>query len=110
MKKFIFLKDAIKLLGMLLNGKRVQGVLYIDENTGKITFKPYYCRSQNNKRDRLVAKLEHGWVRESKERIKVYDSIPKDMGMARVMSVLDREIKDAKNVLIDKELNLIEFC
>jgi hypothetical protein len=110
MKKYIYLEDAIKLLKLLVAGKRVQGVLYIDENTGKLTYKPYYSRGRRRKPDRLIVQLEHGWVRESKERIKVFDSIPKEMGMARVMSVLDREIKDAKNALIDRELDLIEFC
>ena len=58
-------------------------------------------------RDRLIRVLEHGWVKESTERIKVYDSIPKVLGTARVMSVLDREMDTAKDALIDREL--IEF-
>lgn len=110
MNKLIHLLDAINLLNQLMNGKRVQGALYIDESTGKLTFKPYYSRGQHNVRDWLVRKLEHGWVRESKERIKVYESIPKDLGTARMMTVLDREHKEVKDVLIDRELDLIEFC
>lgn len=108
MKKYIFLLDAIELLGRLMGGKRVQGVLFIDEKTGRLTFKPYYSRGQHRVRDWLIHKLEHGWVKESEERIKVFESIPKDLGTARVMGILDREMNDAKDALIDREL--IEFC
>ena len=103
MKKYIFVLDAIKLLAMLARGKRVQGTLYIDQNTGSLTFKPYYERGKHAK-EVLVKKLEHGWVKESPKRIKVYDSIPKEIGTARMMSVLDREMKVAKEALIDREL------
>jgi hypothetical protein len=58
--------------------------------------------------NKLLRRLEHGWVKESRQRIKVYESIPKDLGMARVMAVIDRETKEAKDALIDREL--IEFC
>jgi hypothetical protein len=51
--------------------------------------------------------LEHGWVKESAERIKVYESIPKNLGTARVMAVLDRESDEVKEALIDREI--IEF-
>jgi hypothetical protein len=106
MKKFIFLLDAIELLGRLMSGKRVQGVLYIEEGTGRLTFKPYYSRGQHAK-DRLIRPLEHGWVRESKERFKVFHSVPKELGVARVLNVLEREEREVKNALMD--WNLIEF-
>ena len=107
MKKYIFVLDAIKLLAMLACGKRVQGVLFIDQNTGRLTFKPYYSRGHHGENDVLVKTLEHGWVKESPKRIKVYESMPKDIGTARMMSTLDREMKVAKEALIDREL--IEF-
>ena len=89
MKKFIFILNAIELLKQLLDGKYVQGVLYMDQNTGR------------------VKKLPWGWVKESQERLKVFGSFPKDMGTARVMGLLDDNTRDAKNALIDREL--IEF-
>ena len=107
MKKYIFVLDAIKLLAMLASGKRVQGALFIDQNTGRLTFKPYYSRGLHGENDVLVKTLEHGWVKESAKRIKVYESMPKDIGTARMMSTLDREMKVAKEALIDREL--IEF-
>ena len=107
MKKYIIVLDAIKLLAMLACGKRVQGVLYIDQDTGRLTFKPYYTRGIHGANDILVKTLEHGWVKESSKRIKVYESLPKEIGTVRMMSTLDREMKVAKEALIDREL--IEF-
>ena len=108
MKKYIFLLDAIELISKLYTGRRVQGVLFLDENTGKLTFKPYYSRGLHRAKDWLIRRLEHGWVKESAERIKVYESIPKQLGTARVMGIIDRETKEAKDALIDREI--IEFC
>ena len=109
MKKYIFVLNAIELINQLMNGKRVQGVLYMDQKTGKLTFKANR-QPQVRYHDRLLHRMEHGWVRESKERIKVYESIPKELGTARVMSILDRETKEAKNTLIERELDMLEFC
>ena len=104
MKKFIFVMNAIELLKQLLNGKRVEGVLYIDPETGMLTFKAYNRTRPKHCKDRLIRMLEHGWVKESAERIKVYESIPKVMGTARTMGILDREIKTVKEALIVKEV------
>ena len=110
MKKYIFVLNTIELLKQLLNGKRVEGVLYMDQNTGKLTFKAYNRKNANHKKDRLVKKLPWGWVKESLERIKVFGSFPKDMGTAQVMGLLEEHTRDAKNALIDRELDIIEFC
>ena len=110
MKKYIFVLNAIELLAQLMNGKRVAGVLYLDQNTGKLTFKAYNRQVRVREKDRLVKKLPWGWVKESKERIKLYESVPKDMGTAQILAVIDRETKEAKNALIDRELDMIEFC
>ena len=100
--------NAIELLQRLVSGKRVEGVLYVDGDTGRLTFKAYNrtCLKRRAK-DRLIRLLEHGWVKESAERIKVYESIPKNLGAARVMAVLDRESDEVKEALIDREI--IEF-
>ena len=110
MKKYIFVLNAIELLKQLLNGKRVEGVLYLDENTGRLTFKAYNRQPRVREKDRLVKKLPWGWVKESLERIKVFGSFPKDMGTAQVMGLLEEHTRDAKNALIDRELDVIEFC
>ena len=110
MKKYIFVLNAIELMTKLYVGKRVEGVLYMDENTGRLTFKAYNRKPKQREKDMMVKKLPWGWVKESLERIKVFGSFPKDMGTARVMGLLDEHTRDAKNALIDRELDLIEFC
>ena len=106
MKKYI--EIPFEVLERLVEGKCVEGSLRRDEWTGKVTFRAYNRQPYNRYRDRMIRKLEHGWVKESKERIKVFESIPKEIGTARVMAVIDRETKEDKNALIDREL--IEFC
>ena len=110
MKKYVFVLNAIELLNKLMNGKRVEGVLYMDTNTGRLTFKAYNRHPRVREKDQLVKKLPWGWVKESLERIKVFGSFPKDMGTAAVMGLLEEHTLDAKNALIDRELDIIEFC
>ena len=110
MRKYVFVLNAIELLNQLLDGKRVEGVLYMDQNTGKLTFKAYNRQPRVREKDQLVKKLPWGWVKESLERIKVFGSFPKDMGTAGVMGLLEEHNRDAKNALIECELDIIEFC
>ena len=104
MKKYIFIKDVITVMAKLLSGKRVEGVLYVDENTGRLTFKAYNRQDRNRERDRLVKKLPWGWVKESKKRIKVHASLPKEVGTVDMLWLLDENTRDAKNALIEREL------
>ena len=110
MKKYIFVLNAIELLEKLMDGKRVEGVLFMNQNTGKLTFKAYNRQVRVREKDVLVKKLPWGWVKESLERIKVFGSFPKDMGTPTIMGLLDEQTRDAKNALIDRELETIEFC
>ena len=110
MKKYVFVLNAIELMSKLYVGKRVEGVLFLDENTGRLTFKAYNRQPRVREKDRLVKKLPWGWVKESLERIKVFGSFPKDMGTAAVMGLMEEHMRDAKNVMIERELDLIEFC
>ena len=110
MKKYIFVLNAINVMAKLLKEKRVEGVLFMDENTGKITFKAYNRKPRVREKDRLVKKLPWGWVKESIERVKVYGSFPKEYSTPQIMGLLDEHTKDAKNALIERELDVIEFC
>ena len=110
MKRYIFVLNAIELMNQLMNGKRVEGALYMDQNTGRLTFKAYNRQSRVREKDRMVKKLPWGWVKESMERVKVYGSFPKEYSTAQVMGLLDEHTKDAKNALIERELDVIEFC
>ena len=110
MKKYIFILDALNLMTKLMVGKRVEGVLYIDENTGRLTFKAYNRQPRVREKDRMVKKLPWGWVKESMERIKVFGSFPKEYSTPQMMGLLEEHNQDAKNALIERELDIIEFC
>ncbi len=88
----------------LKKGKRIEGALYVDKGTGLLTFKPYFRKPRTYMADKLICYLEEGWVKESAERIKVHVSINKLLGMARIVSILERNTRDAKNALINKEM------
>ena len=104
MKKYIFVLNALELMTRLYVGKRVEGVLYMDENTGRLTFKAYNRQPRVREKDQLVKKLPWGWVKESLERIKVFGSFPKDMGTARIITYLEDHTRVAKNALIEREI------
>ena len=110
MRKNINIIDAALLQGRLQSGRRVQGALYMDECTGEIIFKAYNRHARIRPKDKLVYRLEHGWVKESKQRLKVFESVPKDLGMERLMGVMEREFGEAVDVLIDRELDSLDFC
>ena len=108
MKKYIFVLNAIELMTKLYVGKRVEGVLFMDENTGRLTFKAYNRQPKKREKDVLVKKLPWGWVKESAKRLKVFGSFPKDLGTAAVINLNDEHSRSVKNALIEREL--IEFC
>ena len=108
MNKLIFVLNAIELIEKLIDGKRVEGVLYVDKETHRLTFKAYNRLPRVRRKDRMVKKLPWGWVKESLERIKVYGSFPKNLGTAAVINLQDDHNRGVKNALIEREI--VEFC
>ena len=112
MKK-VEIKNEANVMEALKKGLKVEGRLWLEETEDGeliIWFQQYDSKPRRLYCDRLIRRLEHGWVRESVERIKVFESIPKDLGTSRLISVMDREHQTAKDALIDRELDLLEFC
>ena len=105
MKKYIEIEEEV--YNRILAGKYVDGSMHKANHSSMLVFRAFNRKPRVKIKDRLIRMLEHGWVKESEERIKVYESIPKNLGTPRVMNVLEREVKEAKNALIDWEL--IEF-
>ena len=105
-KKYIEIPEEI-LVG-LLEGKFIEGSLHRDKDTGRIVFNAYNRKPCIRHKDKLIKKLPWGWVKKSKERVKVYGSFPEDLGTAKVICLLDEHTREAKNALIENEL--IEFC
>ena len=103
MKKYIFILDALELMTKLIVGKRVEGVLYMDENTGRLTFKAYN-RQPKKRHERVVCQLENGWLKESPQRYKFYNSVRKDLGRRIVDVVMHRELNTAMETLEIEEI------
>ena len=94
----------------MVAGYRVEGTVGYDPSTEVGNLNAFNRKKSKREKDRMVKKLPWGWVKESLERIKVFGSFPKDMGTAQVMGLLDDHTSDAKNALIENELDIIEFC
>lgn len=111
--KKVFMKDEEVVMNALKKGLKVEGRLWLEETEDGqliICFQQYDRKPKGFYSDRLIQRLEHGWVKESKERIKLFESLPKVLGTSRVVAVIDREMREAKNALLDRELDMLEFC
>lgn len=103
MKKYVFILSALEVLAKLAMGRRVQGVLFIDEDTGKLAFKAYN-RQPQKRCERVVCQLENGWLKESPQRYKFFNSVRKDLGRRLVDVVMHRELKSAMGALEFEEI------
>jgi hypothetical protein len=88
----------------MLTGKRVEGALSYDKWTGVKAFKAYNRKASEPGSDRLVRKLPWGWVKESKMRVKVHESLPKSMGLERMLSELAVEHNVVCEALVDEAI------
>ena len=112
MIKKVFIENAEDVMNLLKNGRAVEGSLKMQKcEDGRITmsFRAYdkkyrYCPQD---RGRVIMHTEHGWVRESKERIKTYESVPKKLGTKRVSAILERDMYEVTDFL--RERGLIDF-
>lgn len=101
MKKYIFILNALELMSKLYVGKRVEGVLYVDQNTGRLTFKAYNRQTRVRQKDELMKKTPWGWLKASVERVKRFSSLPKDLSLPEKLAILDEENELVKQALID---------
>lgn len=103
MIKKIFIQDEV--IKNVKKGKCVEGSLRIDAETGRLIFNAWNRRAPKcGDRGRIIMRTEHGWVRESKERIKTYESVPKVLGKKRITAILERDLYDATDFLSEHEL------
>ena len=103
MRKYIWILNALELMTKVIAGKRVEGVLYMDEETGRLTFKAYN-RQPRDRHERVVCQLENGWLKESPLRYKLYNSVRKDLGRRMVDVVMHRELNTAMEALEIEEI------
>ena len=91
-------------IARLQKGKRVVGAIDLDEGTSLLTFKAFNERRKRKKDDRLIIQLEHGWLKESPQRIKFFNSVRKDIGKRLVDVVIHRELKTAMTAMAAEEI------
>ena len=108
MKKFIFIIDLIEVMDRLMKGLCVEGSIFIDANTHRLTFRPYHRQSRmpgyQPPAEEVIRQTEYGVVTKSAQRIRLRESIPSKLGLARVLSIIDREIKEVKSALVEREI------
>ena len=101
MKKIVLVLNALELMMRLMEGKRVEGVMFIDKNTGKLTFKAYNRLPRVRYKDVLIKKLPWGWVKASVERKKRFTSVPNNITLEEQLAIMDQENELAKRALIE---------
>ena len=105
MKKFIEVSEETMV--RLMEGKCVEGSLRVDEFTNKLVFRAYN-RVSHRRKDRVIAHLEHGWIKESSQRYKFFNSVRKDIGVTKVSVVMHRELGTAmEEVKMDRMLSFL---
>ena len=106
MKKYIEISE--ELLQLLATGKAIEGTMKLDMKTRRLTFNAFKRKSREpgyvRPADTLIHQLENGWVKESVKKYKLYLGVYKNLGLPRILHIIDRETKVAKGALFDKEL------
>lgn len=100
MRKNIEIDEQV--LKSIMEGKFVQGSLHYNGQVKRIEFTAY--KRKRRSKDKLIAMMEHGWLKESPERIKYYISLKKSIGTARMIAAMEREQRTASSHLMDREI------
>ena len=101
MRKYV--EIPMEAIDRLMGDKYVEGSLRRDKQTGRIIFKAYN-RQPRDRHERVVCQLENGWLKESPQRYKFYNSVRKDLGRRMVDVVMHRELNTAMQALEIEEI------
>ena len=106
MKKYIEINDEVLelVLARLAEGKCVKGSLHRDKWTGAIVFTYYTIKPYQVKQEVVIGRTDFGRVTETPCNYKVYETLPKKMGLVRLQAALDRDIRDAKSAIATNEI------
>jgi len=112
-KKYIEISEEA--LNAIESGKYVTGTLHRDPKTNKIVFNVWKRKPRKKTADRLVCKLPNGWVMESAERIKFFNSVDKEIGQRMIEVTMYRNLKTGMQALaLDRilagEAQIINEC
>ena len=109
MKKYIVISDEVleSVLARLAEGKYVEGTLHRDKWTGHIVFNCWNRKPRQKQEETVVGRTFFGRVTETARCYKLYESLPKVMGIPRMMKAIDHDIAEAKSAITTNEI--IEF-
>ena len=107
-KKFITILNVIEVFNRLSKGLTVEGALFIDKETHMLSFKPYnmakYQPGYYKRKENLIAETDFGRITETPKKIKIYESIPKRLGVDRIINALHRDVKDMTVAIVNREI------
>ena len=94
-------------LAAILNGKCVEGRLRKQTSCKGpllvIEFVPYN-RKPRGSQDKVICKLENGWLKESPKRLKFFNSVNKELDLLTIDHIMKRELKTAMRALLGDKL------
>lgn len=106
-RKYIEILSDNSALERLAQGKCVEGSIFRDKETGRLTFRAYDRSGKGRRKDRLVCETANGWLKESPQRYKFFCSQKKQLGGRLVRVEMTRELTQAMNTL--DTLEIIDF-
>ena len=77
-------------IAVIESGKKVVGQVFVDQTSGKLTFKAFSRNSR--KKDRTIMVLESGWLKESQTRMKFFSSVKKAAGAKCISRAMNRDL------------------
>jgi len=96
-----------EVLDAIMDGKCVEGRMRLQPSSKKILCKigfATYNRKPKGSQDKVICQLEHGWLKESPRRIKLFNSVNKELGRRMIDVVMHRELKSAMEVMEIQEI------
>ena len=72
--------------------------------TGMGMYIKAFNRKPRGSQDRVICQLESGWLKESSKRIKFFSSVKKELGVAEVHNVMERDMDKAMSELFMAKL------
>lgn len=112
-KKLINIQDITVVMNRASRGLTIEGVMFIDEHTHQLTFKPYNLAKYQpgyykRTKPKLIKKLPWGALKQSIRNNILRLSVPQALGTAQTIAIFNNHVSQANDALIDLELK--EFC
>ena len=108
MKKFVFIFDIVDVMDRLMKGLSVEGSLKYDKTLHRLTFRRYNRLSREPgyqpPGEEKVRQMDFGWLGRTSRRFKFHESIPSKFSLDRILKILDRDVRDAKDAIVTEKI------